>query len=255
MNKEFIKVTKKIDKRKKNKNEIIKLSANRKKIDLYCSKLYISFNNLKQPFLSNFNYQTNTINLEKFILEIKKDFNNINNFILYKIFDGNKTEWEESDTEDFILNCFFKEKKDDIIKIGCIIQLYYSLNFQAEFCSRCKTELTDCIKTRIDYLLANKRYCNNIISIEGNDYMKELQDLKDYITDINTERDFLRFADKYLTKKELIIFSLVMSKLFKQNEKFDSKIIKQELNLSDSNYKKLIMNIRNKYDKYKLENK
>lgn len=210
--------------------------------------LYPTFNKYKFEFNKNYD-MTNMqwIDFDKFYESISPLNKVVEKFISINF---NNIEWDLADTDDWILKCFYIYKGKNVTNDGYVINLIKNNQFEKGFCAELKTILENEIKQK---QRKNRQHKSNYYYMED-EKMNELEDLKDYLSGINNYVDYLSFANKYLTKKELLVFSLVLNKVFIEDEILDSEIIKKELNLSNSNYKKLIMNIRNKYKKYKSEN-
>jgi hypothetical protein len=159
-------------------------------------------------------------------------------------------EWDIGHTEDWLLDCFFQTRENNEIKIGCIIELLFTPNFQNEFCSLCKNTLTDNIVKQTKYLLRNKRYNNNNnISIEENDNMKELQDLKDYLESIHDYMTYMSFA-LTLNKQENIVVSTIITGMYKTNEIINPEKIMKKINVKKRRFQTILNEINNKWILY-----
>lgn len=218
------------------------------------SLLYSTFQNIKEVFLNNYKDEKLDWNLFYSQLHHIKVLDKITYYIQGNIFNGNDYDWNEGDTDDWLLRCFFRYKTKDQFKIGYLIKIKKEQpnEFHKYFCAICKKILSDIISDKIKYNNVKKRNTNSIVLMEDNE-MNELQDLKDYVGDIISKLNFLEL-NTMLTKKESIVFSFILIFILENNNTLDGNLIKEKLKLSDSNYRKIITSIRKKYNLYKIEN-
>lgn len=230
----------------------LKIESNKMTIEDKCSLLYPQFEKIKYQFLKYFDDSNDIINFDKFMPSIQNETKYITVYIIKNIFYGNNYNWDEGDTIDWILKCFFKIKTKQGIKKGYIIQLYYTDNFAKYFCNSCKNTLSNMINDRLKHINRNKRYCKDIISLED-DNVKELQDLKNYINDIDEVDVYIKFK-RTLKKTEKEIFELALFLIYKNKSNINQEDLAKYLELNKSTISKNINNIKLKWNDYKKNN-
>ncbi len=221
-----------------------------KKIYPIYSTLYSNFEHIKKEFLICFNPQTELIDFDKFIFNIKYDLSEITTLIRFEIFNDNKNIWSDSDTEDWLLKCFFKYKVKKDIRPGYIIELYFMGRLNNYFHNECIQRLYGVIMKKLKYHNAKKRQCDCLLSMDENfNEFQLIENIYDDLLDMDSLLVYDKFKNK-LKKNEKKIFDILLNMAYIQSSYITYKDISDKLKLSRKTIHRNINSIKEKLINY-----